>query len=71
MVLVIWCQSILIVLLFFRISSYIQYFTLHDSVRPFGSSVILASYDKSGPGLYMIEPSGVSYVSRIYLFFQF
>mmetsp|Transcript_4706 Transcript_4706/g.10159 ORF Transcript_4706/g.10159 Transcript_4706/m.10159 type:complete len:200 (-) Transcript_4706:63-662(-) len=47
-----------------RISSYIQYFTLHDSVRPFGSSVILASYDKSGPGLYMIEPSGVSYGYR-------
>jgi len=44
-----------------RISNYIQYFTLHDSVRPFGSSVVISSYDKSGPGLYMVEPSGISY----------
>jgi len=30
-------------------------------MRPFGSSVMLASVDKNGPQLYMIEPSGLSY----------
>mmetsp|Transcript_68792 Transcript_68792/g.103756 ORF Transcript_68792/g.103756 Transcript_68792/m.103756 type:complete len:147 (+) Transcript_68792:126-566(+) len=44
-----------------RISNFIQYFTLHDSVRPFGTSVIIASADKSGPSLHMVEPSGISY----------
>ncbi|KAL8119867.1 hypothetical protein AgCh_017110 [Apium graveolens] len=29
--------------------------------RPFGCGVILGSYDRDGPQLYMIEPSGVSY----------
>ena len=31
--------------------------------RPFGCGVILGGYDKDGPQLYMIEPSGISYVS--------
>ena len=31
--------------------------------RPFGCGVILGGYDRDGPQLYMIEPSGVSYVS--------
>jgi 20S proteasome alpha/beta subunit len=31
--------------------------------RPFGSSAILGGYDRDGPQLYMIEPSGVAYVS--------
>merc|ERR1711974_15056 len=35
--------------------------TLHDSVRPFGTSVIIASADKTGPSLHMVEPSGISY----------
>jgi len=30
--------------------------------RPFGSSAILGGYDRDGPQLYMIEPSGVAYV---------
>ncbi|KAL2456640.1 Phospholipase D [Forsythia ovata] len=30
--------------------------------RPFGSGVILGGYDRDGPQLYMVEPSGVSYV---------
>ncbi|GJV17190.1 proteasome subunit alpha type-3 [Tanacetum coccineum] len=29
--------------------------------RPFGSGVILGGYDRDGPQLYMVEPSGVSY----------
>nr|GEY39345.1 proteasome subunit alpha type-3-like [Tanacetum cinerariifolium] len=28
---------------------------------PFGSGVILGGYDRDGPQLYMVEPSGVSY----------
>lgn len=31
--------------------------------RPFGCGVILGGYDRDGPQLYMVEPSGVSYVS--------
>jgi hypothetical protein len=30
--------------------------------RPFGSAAILGGYDRDGPQLYMIEPSGVAYV---------
>lgn len=35
--------------------------TLYGAVRPFGVSVILASYENDQPLLYSIEPSGVSY----------
>jgi len=44
-----------------RLSLFIQQYTLYASVRPFGCSVLLGVYDKRGPQLYMIEPSGVSY----------
>lgn len=41
-------------------------YTLYSAVRPFGASCILASFDPhSGPEMYMIEPSGSSYVSCI------
>ncbi len=30
-------------------------------MRPFGTSVLLAAVDRTGPQLYMIEPSGLSY----------
>lgn len=39
-----------------------QAYTLYASVRPFGCSIILGGYDSRGPQLYMIEPSGISYV---------
>ncbi|RZR90523.1 hypothetical protein BHM03_00018421 [Ensete ventricosum] len=29
--------------------------------RPFGCGIILGGYDRDGPQLYMIEPSGISY----------
>lgn len=45
-----------------RLSGFMQAYTLYSHVRPFGCSVILASYDKTGPQLHMIDPSGVSYV---------
>ncbi|KAJ1308725.1 hypothetical protein OPQ81_004416 [Rhizoctonia solani] len=44
-----------------RLGLYVQAYTLYSSVRPFGISTILASVDKDGPSLYVIQPSGVSY----------
>eukprot|EP01080_Neovahlkampfia_damariscottae_P000352 gene352-6766_t len=44
-----------------RISSHVHLYTLYWHLRPFGSSVLLATYDNKGPGLYMIEPSGTSW----------
>lgn len=39
-----------------------QAYTLYSSVRPFGCSTIIGGIDKTGPALFVIEPSGVSYV---------
>lgn len=44
-----------------RVSGFMHMFTLYWSVRPFGSSVLIATYDQDGPGLYAVEPSGLSY----------
>lgn len=46
-----------------RLSSYIHYFTLHGSLRPFGTTALVASYDPETKehSLHMVEPSGVSY----------
>lgn len=45
-------------------------YTLYSAVRPYGCSVILASWDKDdGPEMYMIDPSGVSYVSYAYIIY--
>jgi len=44
-----------------RLGLYVQAYTLYSSVRPFGCSTILGAYDKTGPTLYIIEPSGVAY----------
>ena len=38
-----------------------QAYTLYSHVRPFGSSVLIAAHDKSGPQLYTVEASGVCY----------
>lgn len=56
-----------------RFVKYLLVFDLHlcasgslkiiNCYRPFGCGVILGGYDRDGPQLYMIEPSGVSYVS--------
>lgn len=42
-----------------RIGHYCQAYTCYSSVRPFGVSAIIGCVDKSGPAIYMIEPSGV------------
>jgi len=44
-----------------RVSLYMHAHTLYGAIRPFGVSVILASYENDQPKLYAIEPSGVSY----------
>lgn len=46
-----------------RLASYVHYFTLHGSLRPFGTSALIASYDPETKehSLQMVEPSGVSY----------
>jgi len=45
-----------------RISMYMHAYTLYSAVRPYGSSVIVGTWDeKRGPDMYMIDPSGVSY----------
>jgi len=44
-----------------RVSLYMHAHTLYGAIRPFGVSVILASYENDQPKLFCIEPSGVSY----------
>ncbi|GJJ07283.1 hypothetical protein Clacol_001483 [Clathrus columnatus] len=44
-----------------RLSLYVQAYTLYSSVRPFGISSILGTVDKTGPVLYVVEPSGIFY----------
>lgn len=44
-----------------RVSGFVHTNTLYWYSRPFGAAVLMATYDSSGPGLYLIEPSGVSY----------
>ena len=42
-----------------RIGAYVGAYTCSSAVRPFGASLIVASYD-GAPALYMIEPSGAA-----------
>lgn len=46
-----------------RLGLYVQAYTLYSSVRPFGISTILGAVDKDGPSLYVVEPSGIFFVS--------
>ena len=52
-----------------RVASYVHLCTLYWWLRPFGCGVILGGYDRDGPQLYMIEPSGISYVSLFLSFY--
>ena len=42
-----------------RVAMYMHAYTLYSHVRPFGASVMLASYQENQPQLFMIDPSGV------------
>ncbi|KAG6537119.1 proteasome subunit alpha type-3-like [Zingiber officinale] len=44
-----------------RVAGYVHLSTLYWWLRPFGCGIILGGYDRDGPQLYMIEPSGISY----------
>ena len=46
-----------------RLANFIHYFTVHGSLRPFGSATLIAAYDEDikSPELYMIEPSGTCF----------
>ena len=46
-----------------RLGLHVHYYTLHASLRPFGSVALIAAYDEDlkTPELYMVEPSGVSF----------
>lgn len=41
-----------------RLASYLHLFTLYWYLRPMGSGILLAGYDKDGPQLYLVETSG-------------
>jgi len=41
-----------------RLAGFVQAYTLYANMRPFCASVILGTYDRDGPQLHMIEPSG-------------
>jgi len=40
----------------------VHLFTLYWYVRPYGVGTLLGVYDKTGPQLYHVEPSGIAYV---------
>jgi 20S proteasome subunit alpha 7 len=46
-----------------RLGSYIHYFTLHGSLRPFGAAAVLAGYDPDTKeySLQLLEPNGAPY----------
>lgn len=44
-----------------RVSMYVHAYTLYSSIRPFGVSIIVGSYEVDGPQMYLIDPSGVSW----------
>ncbi|KAG1670975.1 hypothetical protein FOA52_014364 [Chlamydomonas sp. UWO 241] len=44
-----------------RVASYVHMFNLYWAFRPYGATTLLATYDKNGPALHMIDPSGTAY----------
>lgn len=45
-----------------RLALYLNAYTLYNSVRPFGSTEVIASWNEdTGYNLYMLEPSGQYY----------
>ncbi|KAG1874566.1 proteasome subunit alpha type-3 [Suillus subalutaceus] len=54
-----WREPLTVKALSDSVSWNAQTYTLYSSVRPFGVSTIFGGVDKSGPSLYIVEPSGV------------
>lgn len=44
-----------------RLAAKVHSYTLYWWLRPFGTSILLGTYDQDGPQLYQIDPSGVGY----------
>jgi len=45
-----------------RVSMYLHAYTMYSALRPFGCSLLLASFDQiDGPQLYCLDPSGLSW----------
>lgn len=49
-----------------RLGQYISAYTLYSSVRPFGTSTIIGTMVDNEPSLFMVEPSGVYWVSGVF-----
>lgn len=45
-----------------RISMHVQYYTIQSYLRPYGVSAVIGGHDRNGYHLFMVEPSGVSFV---------
>lgn len=51
-----------------RVSMYMHAYTLYSAVRPYGCSVVMGTWSEhDGPQMYMLDPSGVSFVSILLL----
>ena len=48
-----------------QLGSYVAQHTLYAFYRPFGVTSIVGGVDEDGPQLYMIEPSGLYWVTLI------
>jgi len=44
-----------------RLGSYVHLYNLYWYARPYGATIVLATMDETGPGLYMVEASGVAH----------
>mmetsp|Transcript_22678 Transcript_22678/g.31666 ORF Transcript_22678/g.31666 Transcript_22678/m.31666 type:complete len:268 (-) Transcript_22678:185-988(-) len=46
-----------------RCATFVHYFTLHGSLRPFGATSVIGGYDEETKehSLYMVEPNGVAF----------
>ncbi|KAK9828499.1 hypothetical protein WJX72_000385 [[Myrmecia] bisecta] len=44
-----------------RTASYVHLFNLYWYLRPCGSAALIAVYDRDGPQLYLVEPSGTGH----------
>lgn len=45
-----------------RVAMYMHAYTLYSSLRPFGTSIMMAAYEEhDGPQLFCIDPSGISW----------
>lgn len=57
----IYSQPIPLKTLVDRVSGYVHQYTVYGGLRPFGASIMFASFGPDGPELYMADPSGASW----------